>query len=412
MKGNVSGPVRAPIALVLLLPVFLLMACGGESPSESRAGGPEGNPVGRLVIVGGGLQSENIPVYQAVLDGLEGEGPLCVIPTASGTPERSMDGYVSTFDSVGGPGTSRGILVTEDNPDAAWSDETAEELAECGGFFFTGGSQDRVTRVFRPDGGTTPSFEAIRTRFLDGAVVSGSSAGAAIMTDPMIAGGGSLEALEVGVTWEEAGDGVWLTTGLGFMETGIIDQHFLARGRWGRLMVTVLHGEGDGLGFGIDENTALVVEGDSARVIGESGVIFLDARSAVRDPEGPGGRGVRLFLLGRGDGVHLPGGTVRWGADKEPLAADGEVEFPTEPDMFAPWTLLEVLYAMARGAGPEVEYVMNGFQVSLARGADFQAVALDGMGGEEEGIRGTPAGLGMGPLTVGISTDPPSSQAP
>lgn len=411
MDVSSAGTIGSFLARTLL-PACLLVACGGENSSDSPTPGPEDNQVGRLVIVGGGLQSENIPVYRAVLDGRDGTGPLCIIPTASGTPERSMEGYVSAFDSVGGPGTSRGVLLTVDDPEKASREDVARELAGCAGFFFTGGSQDRVTRVFRPDGESTLSFDAIRSRFEEGAVVAGSSAGAAIMTDPMIAGGGSLEALEAGVTLEDSDDGVWVTTGLGFMETGIIDQHFLARGRWGRLLVTVLNGEGDGVGFGIDENTALVVEGDSARVIGESGVIFLDARSATRDPDGRGGTGVRLFLLGRGDVVHLPEGRVQWNADKEPVAGNGEAGVAGEADLFAPWTLLDVLYALATGTAPDMEFSIEGFRAKIARAPDFQVVALKGEGAESGGIRGTPAGLGMGPLTVGISTDPPTFPAP
>lgn len=411
MDVNRAGPSRA-IPVLLLLSTSLVAACGGESRPDSPPGEPEVAEKGRLVVIGGGLQSENVPVYQAVLEGREGDGPLCVIPTASGTPARSMEGYVSAFDSVGGPGTSRGIMLTVDNPDDARRDELARELAGCAGFFFTGGSQDRISLVLRPDGGSTPAFEAIRARHMEGAVVAGSSAGAAIMTDPMIAGGGSLEALEAGVTLEESSEGVWVTTGLGFMETGIIDQHFLARGRWGRLLVTVLHGEGDGLGLGIDENTALVVEGDSVRVIGESSAVFMDARQAREEAGEGGGAGVRLFLLGRGDVLHLPEGVVRWHTDKETIGANHDAAFPQNGDLFAPWTLLEVLHALATGAVPEVDLPVDGFRIRIARGPGFQAVALDGRQAGASGIRGTPPGLGMGPITVAVETGTPPSQTP
>ncbi len=131
-----------------------------------------------------------------------------------------------------------------------------------------------------------------------GAVVSGSSAGAAIMTDPMIGGGSSAGALQEGVRAEGEGEGVVLEKGLGLLETAFVDQHFLARGRWARLLVAVLATDSFDLGMGIDENTALVVEGDSAWVVGASGVVFFDTRGVVRDDEGKAGSGIVLHLLG------------------------------------------------------------------------------------------------------------------
>ena len=257
------------LAALLILVLFPVLACEAGAPPS---GGSEGTRVaetvetGRLVIVGGGLQSENTPVYEAILDGRLGSDPLCVIPTASGTPERSMEGYVSTFDELGGPGTARGILLTVDEPARADSEAVAAQLKSCSGFFFTGGSQSRITTVLRPQGEATAAFEAIWERFMAGAVVAGSSAGAAIMTDPMIAGGGSLEALQMGIrSEEEDAEGVLIEPGLGFLEIGLIDQHFLARGRWGRLLVAILDSGGDGLGFGIDENTALRARSGSGR---------------------------------------------------------------------------------------------------------------------------------------------------
>ena len=65
-----------------------LSACGGE-PSDSLQPQSQGEP-GRLVVIGGGLQAENTAVYQAILDGRDGEGPICVFPTASAEPRESV----------------------------------------------------------------------------------------------------------------------------------------------------------------------------------------------------------------------------------------------------------------------------------------------------------------------------------
>lgn len=376
-------------------------ACGGGEPAPSvdaEAATEEGPSPGPLVIVGGALDRDNLPVYQAILDGRSGSGPLCVIPTASGSPEESMEGYVTAFDSLGGEGTAEGIFITVDDPSRAMDSATVDALEGCSGFFFTGGSQSRIADVFMPGGEPTPAFHAVRGRLQQGAVVSGSSAGAAIMTDPMIAGGSSEGALEHGVRSGADGEGVWLRPAFGFLEPGIVDQHFLARGRWGRLLVAVLASVQDSLGFGIDENTALVVQGDAARVSGESGVVYMDARDASREAGGNGGHGIRLYLLGVGDVVSLADGRVTPAPDKSELGSSPSGPSPAAAtDVFEDWKLLDLLHSMAMAPDTLVTFREAGHVVEFRKAEGFRALA-----GSGEGIRGTPKGLFLGPLVVSV----------
>jgi len=353
-------------------------------------------------MVGGGLRAGNTAVYQAILDGREGEGPLCVLPTASAEPESSMESAVARLDELGGPGTAKGLLLTVDNPEDAWLPEVAEQIRSCSGFFFTGGVQTRIVRVFRPEEGDSPVFRALRERHGAGAVVSGSSAGAAIMTDPMTGGGTSVGALQEGIRWGEDEDeagGVILEKGLGFLDRAFVDQHFLARGRWGRLLVAVLGVEDRQFGLGVDENTALVVRGDSAWVVGESGVIFLDTRGAILDEGGYGGTGVLLHLLGPGDGVHLGTGAVHWDATKTLLTPTGEASQAVEMamDLFERWTLLHFLAAAAVVPDSLFTYHQDGHVLEFLKAPDFQAKAWSGAG-----VEGTPRGLSVGPMVLGV----------
>lgn len=388
--------------VALATAVLLLGACAGEeggapTPREEGTEAIRGDK-GDLVIVGGALADDNTPVYQAVLDGRSGQGPLCVLPTASGSPESSMESYVSAFDALGGPGTARGILVTVDDPGRASDPSLAQELGACSGFFFTGGSQSRIADVFLPQGQETPAFQALRDRYEEGAVVSGSSAGAAILSDPMIAGGSSEASLQEGIRREEEGEGVWLREGFGFMDPGIVDQHFLARGRWGRLLVALLGFPEEDLGFGIDENTALVVRGDTARVVGVSGVVYLDAREARPEEDGNGGEGVVLYLLGDGDGVELAGGQVIRDASKPEL---GSFPAPSresdEEDLFASWNLLETLYAFGVAPDSMISFRQEEHVLEFRKGPGFQASAREDMG-----VRDTPRGLFLGPLLLRV----------
>ena len=378
-----------------------LIGCETDAPppssddqgvTESRRG-----QEGRLVIIGGALQAENTPVYAAVLDARWGEGPLCVIPSASGTPSSSMEGYVDAFDALGGEGAAEGILLTVENRGEAQDEGMADRLRACSGFFFTGGSQSRILDVFLPDGEPTAAYHALWERYQAGAVVAGSSAGAAIMSDPMIAGGSSVGALRDGVRTGEDGDGVWLTRGLGFLKRGLVDQHFLARGRWGRLLVGVLASHDDSLGFGIDENTALVVEGDSAWVVGESGVLYLDARSAEREEEGNGGHGVRAFLLGEGDGVDLQTGVVRWSDEKDPLSETGRPFTGSDLELFSGGSLLRVLAELALSPDRRLTFHQEGHVMEFGKEPGFKAM------GRVDPSGGTPAeDLFLGPFVLSV----------
>ena len=366
-----------------LLPLLLALA--------SQATPMAAQDPGRLVIIGGGLSGANEAVYRAVLDGVADGEPLCVIPTASATPARSMTGQVGRFDEHGGAGTAVGVLLSVDEPDAAHDPEVVARLSACGGFYFTGGVQSRITRLLRPDGVSTPALDAIRARHRAGALVAGSSAGAAIMSDPMIAGGSSARALDGGVI----GGGVSVGPGLGFF-TGLTDQHFLARGRIGRLLVAVLQLDGARLGFGIDENTALVVDGERASVVGASGVVVVDGREARRDADGHGGTGLRVTLLGAGDVLDLSTGRVAWDPAKQPLPVSSDPIAPVG-DLFERWRFLHLLHELGRAEAGEVRASAGDYEVVIRKATGFASVA-----GEGEGVRGAPAGLGVGPLTVDL----------
>jgi cyanophycinase len=313
-----------------------------------------------------------------------------------------MDSAVERIDAVGGPGSALGVFLSVDNPEDAALTATVETIRSCSGFYFSGGSQSRIVRIFRPDAGDSPAFESLWERYQEGAVVSGSSAGAAIMSDPMIGGGSSVGALHEGIRWEDDGEGVLLMKGLGFLTNPLIDQHSLARGRWFRMLTAVLGREEYFFGTGIDENTALVVEGDSARVVGEAGVAFFDIRGATAPSDGQGIEGVTVFLLGPGDHLDLETGTVSFNQDKPPVdPATGpseELGDLSELDLFGRWELLR-FFAITT-LSPDSEFVLNqeGFNFQFRKGPGFQARAWEGLG-----PGGTSSGLSAGPYLFGYS---------
>lgn len=218
------------------------------------------------------------------------------------------------------------------------------------------------------------------------------------MTDPMIGGGSSVGALTAGVRIEGGDEGVVLERGLGLWDGAFVDQHFLARGRWARLLVAVLSTEGFEFGMGIDENTALVVDGDAARVVGASGVIFFDTRGVVPQDGGVSWSGIRLHLLGSGDRVLLSEGSVQVSPDKNDVLAEASGSGRIPEDLFDRWALLNFLSSSAGNARDAYTFRQDGFVFQFQKAPGFQGFSLDG-----EGVQGTPRGLSVGPFEVHIT---------
>ncbi|MEM9751980.1 MAG: cyanophycinase [Planctomycetota bacterium] len=249
-------------------------------------------PKGHLVIVGGGLKAENEPVYRAVLDRIPEDGTLGILPTASGIPEESGPGHAEDFQQYAGPNQKIVLLdIRNGDVDKANDPNWVEKIKSCDGLWFTGGDQSRIVATFRPEDGDTPAYAAMWDVLNRGGVIGGTSAGAAMMCDPMIKWGNSHEALLLGVVNDVADFGVGLGQGMGFLPQGIlVDQHFFARGRLGRLMVAMREGVKPmaAAGFGIGENTALVVhldEAQPAKIIGPNGVLLVVMRPQTEESE-------------------------------------------------------------------------------------------------------------------------------
>lgn len=359
---------------------------------------------GRLVIIGGGLSDTTSAVYRAILDARQGGGPVCVIPTAGATPETAMERPVRTFEKHGGAGSARGVLISMTQPETARAAETVAQLRQCGGFYFIGGVQSRITAALLPKGEGTPALETIRQRWRDGAVIAGSSAGAAIMSDPMIAGGTSAGAFTSGLVRredmaddEESTPGMVVSRGLGFFPAALADQHFLARGRFGRLLVAMMELSTFDLAFGIDENTALVVDGDTLHTTGASGVTVFDAREARRTERAY--EGITMHLMGAGDRFVLSSRRYEAAGDKQ-LVANTGAAVPADTNIFAPWAFLRSLDAFGRSTTNTVSWTAPGGTIAVRKTPTFRATARSGTG-----VRGAAAGLGLTGLRVDVVRD-------
>ena len=215
------------------------------------------------------------------LAGGRGKALIAVVPMASEEAAESGKEMAEEFDSLG----ARGYVVLVTRAEAE-TDPVAARLDSRLAIWFTGGDQARLTAVI----GATPTLRAIQARYRSGAVVGGTSAGAAIMSDSMITGNQTPPGDSTGYYGDDypaiSRHRIQILPGLGFLPTAIVDQHFIKRERHNRLISAVLE-HPTLLGVGIDENTAIEVRPDGVwRVLGESAVVVYDARKAQVTPDG------------------------------------------------------------------------------------------------------------------------------
>ena len=192
---------------------------------------------GYAVPIGGALKADNDEVWQRIVQLAGGKGARFVVfGTASEDPEASAKQVVDLLQRRGAVAEALPVA-----PKFLWVDlnkvvrdpALIAKVKAAKGIFFTGGVQERIVDVLQPNGQSTPMLEAIWDVYRKGGVVAGTSAGAAIMSTIMFRDAPSVISILKG-QWEE---GKQIDRGLGFVgPTLFVDQHFLKRGRIGRML--------------------------------------------------------------------------------------------------------------------------------------------------------------------------------
>ena len=243
-------------------------------------------PKGHLVVVGGG----GVPdvILQRAIELAGGPAaPIVVFPQASELADTG-DVAVEMWTKAGATNV-RWLPLT----DPAAARQAVESAAMI---WFPGGDQAKLMKAF--EGTAVP--EVIARRYRDGAVVGGTSAGAAVMSAVMLTGDADLQSITVGATKTAPGLGLWPEV--------IVDQHHLKRQRQSRLISLVLE-HPTLIGVGIDERTAAIVSGQRFEIIGESSVLVIDARRAAIEPRSPGShsaaRNITVHVLTAGMGMDI-----------------------------------------------------------------------------------------------------------
>lgn len=232
-----------------------------------RPGLLSGRPKGRALIIGGREDRTGDRFILRYLARHLGNRKLVVATVASQEPEALWGQYRTAFRGIGVRHVYRLDLRRREEGQSA---RKMRILEDAGAIFFTGGDQLRITSTLSD----TPLYSRIQEIFLEGGVIAGTSAGASVLSDTMMVGGGGEESHRIKSE-------LHLAPGFGFVRDVVIDQHFAERGRIGRLLGVV--GQNPRvLGLGIDENTAIDYEPQRGfRVIGAGGVTVVDGHAVT-----------------------------------------------------------------------------------------------------------------------------------
>ncbi len=245
----------------------------------------EANPLRGFVIpIGGAEEKLNDPVILTRFVEICGNenARIAIIPTASQLEDTGPN-YEKVFKDLG---AGEAISLPLNTREEAQQESVLELLKSCNGIFITGGNQLRLSTIL----GGTPIAQAIRRLNAAGVHLAGTSAGAAIIPEHMIAGGskGALPTHQ----------GVTFAPGLGLLNKVIIDQHFSQRNRLGRLLSAVSYNP-FASGLGICEDTAAFIGPDNVlEVIGNGSITVIDPSELQHSSMAEASEGDFLTLLG------------------------------------------------------------------------------------------------------------------
>ncbi|MFD2286383.1 cyanophycinase [Pedobacter petrophilus] len=219
---------------------------------------------GNLFIIGGGNRSDELMKQLLTTASLKASDYIVVLPMASEIPDVGFKTFLTQIQKLDHRLIRNFNFSKHDVNDKQWIDS----LAGAKLIYILGGDQSRFMKAVL----NTPVYAAIHKAYKDGSTIAGTSAGAAVMSKFMITGTQLLDTV-----YKETFNKLWdknieFAEGLGLLENTIIDQHFLKRNRYNRL-ISALAAHPDLVGVGIDEGTAIIVHGNKATVAGESQVI-------------------------------------------------------------------------------------------------------------------------------------------
>ena len=223
-------------------------------------------PKGTLFIIGGGNRSDQLMNELLTVSSLQKKDYVVVLPMSSEEPDSAYFYFKKQVEKL----TPNPIVMLNFNKQTATNLALVDSLQNAKLIFISGGDQSRFMKVVS----NTPVFKAIHQAYQNGSTVAGTSAGAAVMCENMITGNQKLESKYTATFDNIRYDNLETALGLGLIKNVIIDQHFLKRSRYNRLLSGLVEFPTH-IGIGIDESTAIIVRNKEIEIVGESEVIVV-----------------------------------------------------------------------------------------------------------------------------------------
>jgi cyanophycinase len=225
-------------------------------------------PLGTLFAIGGAeAKLRRQTVLEAFVTAAGGsDARIAIVSSASSLGVQVVEVYKGVFTSLG---AGEVISLRPESRTQAQDPDLVEPLGKVSAIFLTGGNQLKLSSFITG----TPFGDAIQEAYQRGTVVGGTSAGASILAEHMIAfgAGGSTPKQRMSQ----------LSAGLGLLRGVVIDQHFEQRNRYGRLLSLVAQSPSL-LGLGVDEDTAAIIhDGSRLTVAGRGAVTVVDGQHLI-----------------------------------------------------------------------------------------------------------------------------------
>lgn len=246
--------------------LIAICVCIGSMFSITPISAQNAQSKGKLVIIGGGSRPSSMVDRIITESGIDKSGYGIILPMSSAEPDSAIYYSGKQFIEKG----LKNIYGLDFVKDEVLTKSKVDSIRNAKMIYISGGDQNRFMDIITG----TEIEKAIHHAYNNGSLIAGTSAGAAVMSKMMITGA-ELKHPEYTSTFRNIdADNIEIGTGLGMLTNVIIDQHFVKRSRYNRLISAVIE-HPEMLGIGIDEATAILVIGTDAEIIGDSQVIVL-----------------------------------------------------------------------------------------------------------------------------------------
>ncbi|GAA4240342.1 MULTISPECIES: cyanophycinase [Winogradskyella] len=248
---------------------------------------------GKLFIIGGGSRPASMVDRIVKESGIDKEGYGIVLPMSSSIPDSSAYYATNQFYKLG-VNNVYGLNFVKDE---VLTVSKLDSIRNAKLIYISGGDQNKFMDIVQ---GTAIEV-LIHEAYENGSLIAGTSAGAAVMSEMMITGS-ELKHPDYSSTFRNIeSENIEIKSGLGLITNIIVDQHFVKRSRYNRLLSAVIEYP-EIAGIGIDESTAILISGKTMEVVGESQVVVFTnpdkSKTTFNDKLGAHGLIMNLYLPG------------------------------------------------------------------------------------------------------------------